>query len=192
MRQNSPQVMASLLGLALCLLVVGAACSLGTPTSTSVPATPTLGWPTLTSTPEPDPFPSPTPTIHGHNGDYTSAMEIDTRPFGAATASVSERIYVSDVIVVARMVSDSNGVLTFRAIEYLKGTGPNSFTVPSTSGRNTQWDNRNAILFLNTGSSSTTRGTDSVASRSGRSSGTTPTFQFADTTVSRVIEHYDK
>ena len=56
----------------------------------------------------------PTPTIHAH----TVAVR------GAATASVAARIYYSDVVVRATLLSTSGGSLRFRAIEYLKGSGP--------------------------------------------------------------------
>ena len=68
---------------------------------------------------------------------------------GSAPSSVDERIYYSDVVVRASFVSASNDILTFRAIEYLKGSGPTDFTVQAaTVGRNASWDDREAILFL--------------------------------------------
>ena len=76
-------------------------------------------------------------------------MEIFTDHWGAATASVEERTYLADVVVRARLASAGDNVLRFRAVTYLKGTGPARFSVSTpTSGRNTQWDNQDAILFL--------------------------------------------
>ena len=69
--------------------------------------------------------------------------------YGAGTPSVEGRIYDSDVVVRASLQSSGNGSLRFRAIEYLKGTGPVDVTVhASTSNRNTAWDDREAVLFL--------------------------------------------
>ena len=91
--------------------------------------------------------------------------------FGAAVASVEERIYLADVIVRARLVSSVDNLLTFTAMEYLKGTGPTTFTVSAdTAKRNTQWDGNEAILFLTTAATSAAR---SVSA----------TFEFTDTTT---------
>ena len=110
--------------------------------------------------------------------------------------SIDEQIFISDVIVVASFVSAEAGVetipggllrsptyrpkqiLNFRAIEFLKGTGPNEFTVEvvwdglgiytngdiydgylkesealrsameALTNRNTAWDDQTAVLFL--------------------------------------------
>ena len=96
------------------------------------------------------------------------------RHFGAAVASLEERAYLADVVVRANLVSAANDVLTFTAIEYLKGSGPTAFTVSATTAnRNTQWDASEAILFLsdstNAGGDSGTRSTDT-------------TFDFVDST----------
>ena len=110
--------------------------------------------------------PSPTPLSH------TSIHQ----PWdGAATASVAERIYASDVVVRASLLSTSEGSLRFRAVEYLKGSGPSEFTVSaSTANRNTLWDNQEAVLFL----SEQPSGGASGASGSNASAN----FQFANTT----------
>ena len=51
--------------------------------------------------------------------------------------------------MLASLVSETAGQLRFRAIYYLHDTGPAVFTVPaSTPGRSTQWDDREAVLFL--------------------------------------------
>ena len=73
------------------------------------------------------------------------AVEIE----GAATASLEERIWLSDVIVRANLTSAQNGVLNFSAVEYLKGTGPITFQVNAeTANRPTTWDSQEAVLFL--------------------------------------------
>ena len=51
--------------------------------------------------------------------------------------------------MLASLVSETAGQLRFRAIYYLHDTGPAVFTVlASTPGRSTQWDDREAVLFL--------------------------------------------
>ena len=76
-------------------------------------------------------------------------MLLETRHEGKAVASVEERIFLSDVVVKARFVSAGNNVLNFRAVQYLKGSGPDRFSVRAkTAGRDTRWDNQDAILFL--------------------------------------------
>ena len=68
---------------------------------------------------------------------------------GAATASIEERIWLSDVVVRANLQSAAAGLLTFRAVEYVKGTGFSMFTVSAeTDGRPTTWDGQEAVLFL--------------------------------------------
>ena len=95
------------------------------------------------SSPTPWPPNKPTPIVS------VDIMEIFTDHWGAATASVEERTYLADVVVRARLASAGDNVLRFRAVTYLKGTGPAKFSVSApTSGRNTQWDNQDAILFL--------------------------------------------
>ena len=88
-------------------------------------------------------------------GDLPTTAEVSagsylyTDFYGAATASVEERVYQADVVVRARFVSSASTTLMFRAIQYLKGTGETKFIVEAaTEGRNTQWDNQDAILFL--------------------------------------------
>ena len=77
------------------------------------------------------------------------SMFEETRHKGKAVASVEERIYLSDVVVRARLVSSGNNVLNFRVVQYLKGSGPDRFSVQAkTVGRDTSWDNQDAILFL--------------------------------------------
>ena len=100
-----------------------------------------------------------------------SSIEFDERHFGAATATLAERIDASDVIARATLISAADGVLRFKAVEYLKGTGATEFAIQaSTDDRDTQWDDREAVLFL-TLPDGTARSSTSVAS-----------FEFADTT----------
>ena len=75
---------------------------------------------------------SPTsPPVHG--------LQPEAGHEGAAVASLEERIYLSEVIVRARLRSAANNVATFRTIEYLKGKGPSTLTVSvNTSERSTQ------------------------------------------------------
>ena len=79
----------------------------------------------------------------------TRASFVFTDHMGAAVASLEERIYMAEVIVKARLVTTAEDLLTFRSLEYLKGTGPGSLTVRAeTDGRDTRWDGQDAILFL--------------------------------------------
>ena len=99
-----------------------------------------------------------TPTVHG--------LVRDRSHEGKATASIEERVYLSDVVVRARLQSAGYNVLTFNAVSYLKGTGPTRFTVrASTENRVSQWDNQDAMLFLV------------------RLEGQTEDFKFTDTTT---------
>ncbi len=94
-------------------------------------------------------------------GDDDSAVLImsDLIPefHGAGTPSLEERIYDSDVVVRACLLSAAGGVLRFRAIEYLRGAGTDEFIVKaSTRIRNKKWDTREAVLFLVTWTGGTT------------------------------------
>ena len=129
-------------------------------------------------TPTPSP-PAPTPTPTELPPEYV--MYEDTSHYGAATASVNERIQASDVVVRATLVTATDELLTFNAIEYLKGSGPSRFTVPASAGRNATWDDREAVLFLTAGVGGGTTGRRAAQGKAA------PTFQFADTTVSSVI-----
>ena len=123
--------------------------------------------------------PTTTTTPSERTSTDSSSLEssiLDLEPWeGAAVASVAERIYASDVVVRASLVSASDGSLHFRAVEYLKGSGPSEFTVSaSTANRNTIWDGREAVLFLGEppggGTSDSVRSTNSAD------------FHFADAT----------
>ena len=80
-----------------------------------------------------------------------SILYEDREMEGKATASIEERIFAADVVVKARFLRAGEDILHFRAIEYKKGGGPKRFTVKAeTESRDTQWDNEDAVLFLNT------------------------------------------
>ena len=92
-------------------------------------------------------------------------MWVDESHKGKAVATVEERAYFSNVVVRARLRSAADGVLRFGNGNYLKGTGSASFTVrANTTGRDTQWDGQDAILFLK------------------RLTGASEDFEFTDTT----------
>ena len=110
---------------------------------------------------------APTVTPEAHHG-YSQNRDY----VGAATASFQERIWLSDVVVRANLQSAATGLLTFRAVEYLKGTGPSTFTVSAeTDGRPTTWDGQEAVLFLNAAASTRSE------------SKATSTYAFTDTTT---------
>ena len=133
-----------------------------TPAPAAQPVIPVI--PAAVTPPTPAPPATPLPAIYA--APIPHASYIDRSHEGKAIASVQERIYLADVVVRARLQSASNGVLRFRSVSYLKGTGPKTFTVRGeTDGRPTQWDNRDAILFL-----------DELA-------GETEDFEFTDTTT---------
>ena len=99
----------------------------------------------------------PTTEVTGNTSDDHSSdlrfREVSSSEYfpdhGASVAALEERVYWSDVVVRARFVSAGDDILRFRAISYQKGTGPAKFTVQAeTEGRDTQWDNQDAILFL--------------------------------------------
>ena len=151
----------------LMLVVSGIGCDT-TPVSDA--PTPKLSVPVPTEMPSDDlagvePLPSATPTSVPFVEGKLYVTYVDRSHLGKATASVEERIFLSDVVVKARLASAGDGTLRFNAIQYLKGTGPTRFSVKaSTEGRNSQWDNQDAILFLK------------------RLAGQTEYFKFTDTT----------
>ena len=68
---------------------------------------------------------------------------------GGATATLGLRIYLSDVVVRARFVSGGDGNFSFRAIEYLKGSGSSDFEViDERAGGNPKWSLHEAVLLL--------------------------------------------
>ena len=146
---------------------------------TSPPETPTIPPPpaTVETAPEPTPTvaPTPEPTAQVQKVEEEAIHRYDDY-YGAAVASLEERIFLSDVIVRATLLSASGGTLRFRAIEYLKGTGARELEIHvPTKGRDTTWDGQEAVLFLAT-STGRSGGTT-------RASGSTSTFEFADTTT---------
>lgn len=192
-------------GLALCLLML-AACSSPSPTPATVVETPA---PAETATPTPAPtatsvfipvpteelvMTGPTPVVVSNDPDPSTpgplpeatpadVIEFYTGHYGAAPATVGQRIYFADVIVRASLVSKTSTTLTFRALEYLKGTGPQQFTVPAAAGRNTQWDNMDAILFLTTESDGgVTASSNQPVVHSPANTPSSTTFNFIDTT----------
>ena len=158
------------IGLILVLGVSLAACG-SDPTNTSAistltPAT-SVGQAPAGAPPTPTPKPAPTVVVgtSAHPPTVMGVVAIPTDHMGKATASIEERVYLSDVVVRARFVSAASTTLTFRATDYMKGTGPDNFSVKAiTAGRDTRWDNQDAILFLN------------------NLSGKAADFEFADTT----------
>ena len=98
----------------------------------------------------PAPVPSDTPDTESVAPEATPTYSAHPPAhYGAATPSVEERIYDSDVIIRASLQSSETDSLRFRAIEYLKGAGPADIVVLApTYGRNTAWDDHEAVLFL--------------------------------------------
>ena len=152
----------------LAIVAVGLLFAAGCSGATDL-AAPTVAHPTPTPTVAVDAeetevvAPSPTPTAAPESGGAAPSPAATATPtpepviqahgppahYGAATPSVSERIFKSDVIVRASLRSAANDELRFNAIEYLKGTGPAEIVVnAATSGRDTTWDGREAVLFL--------------------------------------------
>ena len=80
--------------------------------------------------------------------------------YGAGTTSILERVYNADTIVRAKLIDISDvedpslvgfGLFSFNAIEYLQGTGPDTFVVMDFPDhiRGKSWIDREAVLFLN-------------------------------------------
>ena len=145
-----------LLGL---LILLVAACGTEGPAIDAQPTGLQSPGPLVPEPPAPEP-PAPTPGI---------SLYLDY--IGAATASLEERIYAADVVVRASFVSASGSRLTFRAVEYLKGSGAKEFTIQSEEpDRDTQWDNVESVLFLRQGGAA------------GQRSASGANFEFTDTT----------
>ena len=102
------------------------------------------------------PLATPTPPLgHAHPGDGDQAQpeyvgDVYPPEIGASIPTLEERIFRSDVIVRASLLWADFSRFRFRAIEYLKGSGPVEFYVetPVQPGREETWDNRQAVLFL--------------------------------------------
>ena len=117
--------------------------------------------------------PIPTPTVEISPPIPTPLYPIPDQ----ASASLTERIYESDIVVRVLLLSVESDGFRFRAIEYMKGTGAAEFTIEAdTSLRDAAWDDREAVLFLSR--------TDGQAA--GSSSAASDRFAFAQTTVDRT------
>ena len=144
------------------------------PTATAEPAP---AQPTATAEP---PRPTATPEATATPEVEVEAHGIYEPHAGAAVASIEERIFFSDVVVRAAFVSAGNGTLSFRAVEYLKGSGGPTFSVRAdTAGRSAQWDSSEALLFLEL---SDTAGDGA--------SGAASHFEFTDTTAYNLWPEY--
>ena len=90
------------------------------------------------------------PSLRPIDGDTDSSVFSESISINAfMVAPLELRVAVADVIVRAVFVSEGTDALRFRAIEYLKGTGPTEFEVKaSTEGRNRKWDDREGVLIL--------------------------------------------
>lgn len=114
-------------------------------------------------------------------GDVTTDVYHYTEFRGLAPPSVEEQIHYSDAVVRAKLTSSAKGTLNFKVLGYLKGTGPSDITVKaSTSDRDTQWDTREAVLFLTL----PTTGTQGSAA--------TGTFNFTNTAPNTYIGNLPK
>ena len=141
--------MRTLLTLLTILILVACGQPADTPTTQGGDASAAMLEPS--PTPYLPPVPVATPTRLPEYGYHLFSSGYNISHRGKATASIEERTYLSDVVVKSRLVSVGNDVLNFTAIQYLKGTGPKKFKVRAeTEGRNTQWDNQDAVLFLRT------------------------------------------
>ncbi len=95
------------------------------------------------------PPPEPLEAIEFPGQPVTASSSVRAVWDGAATPGLGYRIHDSDVVVRATFVSASSDSLRFNAVEYLKGTGPTTFDVAApTDSRPTNWDQREAVLFL--------------------------------------------
>lgn len=196
----------------LCLTLAGCAgtatpASGPTPTKQPVPTlaeSPSHDTPALEATPTPGamqvaPQPTPTPFVP-FGGSHDTLSMPHPEFYGAAAAPLEKRIYVSDVIVRAKLVSveapdqqdllrriveatnDAEQerlvsqfplptILTFKALEYVKGSGPDEFTVgikDANNDRDDTWDDQEALLFLNTAAEAGARepdGSDGAAAQ---------------------------
>ena len=110
--------------------------------SDSLSSSPGANREVLTATPTPPSAGPASVQILGHGEYEPPSYE------GAATLALEWRILAADVIVRAKLLSRSNQALRFTALDYLKGTGPDEFSVRLHTNRNTQWDDQEAVLFL--------------------------------------------
>ncbi len=167
-----PTTLLLALGPTLCLILAIASCGGGDADSTTLGLTPPAASTDSeaecvalrsdqSDTPDsksltPSPVESPAPGSTGFAVDPSPAPEevvfSKAHPpshHGAATASVEERIYESDAVVRASLISAGSQGLCFRVVEYLKGSGPTDILVwDSGYGLNVTWADREAVLFL--------------------------------------------
>ena len=110
---------------------------------------------------------------------FPSPMDLN-----AATAPIGTRIHQSDLVVRASLASTGDGLLTFRVLEYLKGTGDATVSVTvSTGDRDTSYDGREALLFL-------THTSDDAASGDGVRSTDSTSASLSFTTIAWEPEGY--
>ena len=90
------------------------------------------------------------PLIETTGADVIRILHNSSVPHeGHSVSSVEYQMFLADVVVHAELILDQGQRLTFRAIEYLKGTGTGEFEViAGTLVRDKQWDNRPAILLV--------------------------------------------
>ena len=167
---------------ALLVLLAVTACGGSGPPPESPPAVAESGSVSVKPTPTPAPaIPTPTtplyaPTVVGWPSDApTDSSSGFPAPayYNAANPSVNEQIYQSDAVVRARLTSATNDVLRFRVVEYLKGCGPSEIAISSpTAGRDTTYDDLDAILFLST--------PESPAGGASGDSGNNAAFEFTE------------
>ena len=121
--------------------------------------------------PAPIAAPTPTPPSTSTSADTSSEVSVvESIPapefYYAGSPSLEERIYKSDAVVRATLISTGNSPLRFKVLEYLKGSGASEITVNANPAlRNTSYDKREAILFLSQPSSG-------ASGKSGSSNGT--------------------
>ena len=168
----------ALMGALLMLLAV-TACGGSGPPPESPPAVAESGSVSVKPTPTPAPaIPTPTPplyapTVAGWPSDApaNSSSGFPTPAYyNAANPSVNAQLYHSDAVVRASLISATNDVLRFRVVEFLKGSGPSEIAISSpTGGRDTSYDDRDAVLFLT-----------APAGAAGASGSTAAAFEFTE------------
>ena len=142
------------LGVFVLVVVACASSDTESPTATPAPSTPVVP---ATMTHDPALSQTTTPTSDSEGGTTVTAS-IDPVP-DSSSPSVEWRIAASDAVVRATLSSTTSTSLRFAVAEYLKGTGPSTITVTADPTlRNTDHDNREAVLFLDRGSAGSSGG----------------------------------
>ena len=174
---------AALLALSMVLTFASCAEQEGPDPAATIDPTISPGAPTLGLTPTPTPTVGPTALAQGVPQGAEAPSPVPTPLIVAeilASAPLTERIYKSDIVVRALLLSVSGDEFRFRAIEYMKGAGAPEFTVEASAGlRDISFDNREAVLFLTlpqTGGAST-------------SSAASNRFEFTNTRVERTSDY---